>query len=118
MDHFDLPTLKCLPSTTRAVTAQSTADLFKTTRLHKITELGWGDKSRVHTRHGDVDIQAFEVNHWGARWRGDTAWTTNFRHLRGRQPIVLAIMPIGAYKPWLCSHCTPEQAVRMANDAG
>jgi L-ascorbate metabolism protein UlaG (beta-lactamase superfamily) len=27
-------------------------------------------------------------------------------------------MPIGAYKPWLCSHCTPEQAVRMANDAG
>lgn len=140
MDHFDMPTLKCLPSSTRAVTAQSTADLFRKTRIHKITELGWGDKSRIHTRHGDIDIQAFEVNHWGARWRrdthrgyngyvlsregsrvvfgGDTAWTTNFRHLRDRQPIDLAIMPIGAYKPWLCSHCTPEQAVRMANEAG
>ena len=27
-------------------------------------------------------------------------------------------MPIGAYEPWVCSHCTPEQAVRMAEDAG
>jgi L-ascorbate metabolism protein UlaG (beta-lactamase superfamily) len=27
-------------------------------------------------------------------------------------------MPIGAYNPWIYSHCNPEQAVRMANDAG
>ena len=27
-------------------------------------------------------------------------------------------MPIGAYRPWIQSHCTPEQAVQMANDAG
>jgi L-ascorbate metabolism protein UlaG (beta-lactamase superfamily) len=27
-------------------------------------------------------------------------------------------MPIGAYLPWICSHCTPEQAVQMANAAG
>jgi L-ascorbate metabolism protein UlaG (beta-lactamase superfamily) len=27
-------------------------------------------------------------------------------------------MPIGAYQPWICSHCSPEQAVQMANDAG
>ena len=27
-------------------------------------------------------------------------------------------MPIGAYQPWICSHCTPEQAVQMANAAG
>jgi len=30
----------------------------------------------------------------------------------------MAIMPIGAYQPWIQSHCTPEQAVQMANDAG
>jgi L-ascorbate metabolism protein UlaG (beta-lactamase superfamily) len=30
----------------------------------------------------------------------------------------LAIMPIGAYNPWIRAHCTPEQALRMANDAG
>jgi hypothetical protein len=27
-------------------------------------------------------------------------------------------MPIGAYNPWIQSHCTPEQAVQMANKAG
>ena len=27
-------------------------------------------------------------------------------------------MPIGAYQPWIRSHCTPEQAVAMANQAG
>jgi L-ascorbate metabolism protein UlaG (beta-lactamase superfamily) len=30
----------------------------------------------------------------------------------------LAIMPIGAYNPWIRSHCTPEQAVQMATEAG
>jgi L-ascorbate metabolism protein UlaG (beta-lactamase superfamily) len=33
-------------------------------------------------------------------------------------PIDLAIMPIGAYNPWIHSRCTPEQAVQMANEAG
>ena len=27
-------------------------------------------------------------------------------------------MPVGAYNPWIYSHCTPEQAWQMANDAG
>jgi L-ascorbate metabolism protein UlaG (beta-lactamase superfamily) len=27
-------------------------------------------------------------------------------------------MPIGAYNPWIHSHCTPEQAVQMADEAG
>jgi L-ascorbate metabolism protein UlaG (beta-lactamase superfamily) len=27
-------------------------------------------------------------------------------------------MPIGAYDPWIHAHCTPEQALRMGNDAG
>jgi len=30
----------------------------------------------------------------------------------------LAVMPIGAYNPWIHSHCTPEQAVQMADEAG
>ena len=41
-----------------------------------------------------------------------------FAALRARGPIDLAIMSIGAYNPWIHSHCTPEQAVQMANDAG
>jgi L-ascorbate metabolism protein UlaG (beta-lactamase superfamily) len=30
----------------------------------------------------------------------------------------LAIMPIGAYDPWIHAHCNPEQALAMANQAG
>ena len=80
------------------------------------------------------------MKHWGARWKrdtyrgyngyvlrregksivfgGDTAWSPTFRSLHSRGPHELAIMPIGAYHPWICSHCTPEQAVRMADEAG
>jgi L-ascorbate metabolism protein UlaG (beta-lactamase superfamily) len=140
MDHLNSATLRCFPSTTRAVTAKATADLLGDTRLKEPVELAWGEKSTVTTAHGDVEVEAFEVRHWGARWRydtqrgyngyvlsregkkiifgGDTAWTDSFRSLRGKGPFELAIMPIGAYQPWVQSHCTPEQAVRMANDAG
>jgi L-ascorbate metabolism protein UlaG (beta-lactamase superfamily) len=49
---------------------------------------------------------------------GDTALTDSFGDLRERGRIDLAIMSIGAYNPWIRSHCTPEQAIDMANDAG
>lgn len=140
MDHFDVPTLKCLPAGAQAVTARGTGDLLNRTRINKRFELGWGQKVRLATAHGSVEIRAFEVNHWGARWRrdtqrgyngyviarggrrilfgGDTALSPTFKQLHSHTPIDLAIMPIGAYQPWLCSHCTPEQAVRMADEAG
>jgi len=85
-------------------------------------------------------VRAFEVNHWGARMRsdthrgfngylietpryrvvfgGDTAMTTSFRALRSARRLDLAIMPIGAYNPWIRAHCTPEQALKMADEAG
>src|SRR5262249_44400814 len=87
-----------------------------------------------------LTIRAFRVNHWGARMRtdtdrgyngytlesgrhrvlfgGDTAMTDSFRGLKNRHPYDLAIMPVGAYDPWIHYHCTPEQAWQMAHDAG
>jgi L-ascorbate metabolism protein UlaG (beta-lactamase superfamily) len=139
-DHFDTPTLEALPAGAKAVTARRTGDLLADTSLKCPVELGWGDKSVVTTASGDIEIEAFEVRHWGARWRrdtyrgyngyilsregkkiifgGDTAMTDKFRSLRSKGPFELAIMPIGSYKPFECSHCTPEQAVQMTNDAG
>ena len=29
----------------------------------------------------------------------------------------MAIMPVGAYNPWVRFHCTPEQAWRMSQEA-
>lgn len=140
MDHFDLATIRRLPASTKAVTANKTADLFADTRIKQPRELAWGDSTTVRTRKGDISIRAFEVAHWGARWRhdtfrgyngytleregkkiifgGDTAMCESFRSLRGSGPYEMAIMPIGAYQPWVRAHCTPEQAVQMANQAG
>jgi L-ascorbate metabolism protein UlaG (beta-lactamase superfamily) len=137
MDHFDLPSLHGLESPkTRVITASKTSDLLRAPRFGRVDELAWGETARV----GDVSVRAFEVNHWGARmqsdtWRGfngyvietpryrvlfggDTALTRSFRTLKSSRRLDLAIMPIGAYNPWIRAHCTPEQALQMANDAG
>lgn len=137
MDHFDLPTLRRLagPNTT-VVTAARTADLLCRRRYAGVRELGWDQSTRL----GPLEIRAFRVNHWGARVRsdryrgfngytidagryrvlfgGDTAMTHTFRALRSSRPFDLAIMPVGAYNPWIRAHCTPEQAWQMAEDAG
>jgi L-ascorbate metabolism protein UlaG (beta-lactamase superfamily) len=49
---------------------------------------------------------------------GDTAFTDTFRTVRSSKNVDLAIMPIGAYDPWIRAHCNPEQALAMANQAG
>lgn len=140
MDHFDFPSLRRFSASTQGVTSDSTSDLLRETPLRHSRELAWGEKTRLRTRHGDLSIEAFEVNHWGARWKydrkrgyngyileregrkiifgGDTAWTDSFRALRDKGPFDFAIMPIGAYNPWIFAHCSPEQAARMADDAG
>ena len=59
-----------------------------------------------------------EVGRYRVLFGGDTAMTTSFRGLKSSRPFHLAIMPVGAYNPWIHYHCTPEQAWQMANDAG
>ena len=141
MDHFDLPTLRRLenPHST-LITAANTSDLLRTSRgkprYAAVKELRWNETVQV----GPVSIRAFEVRHWGARMRsdtyrgyngylieagryrvvfgGDTAFTDSFKQVRSSRPVDLAIMPIGAYDPWIAAHCTPEQALTMANHAG
>ncbi len=68
-------------------------------------------------------MPAFEVNHWGARLRRDDhrgydGYVMQREGHRIQTRCDLAIMPIGAYDPWIRSHATPEQAVAMANAAG
>jgi L-ascorbate metabolism protein UlaG (beta-lactamase superfamily) len=141
-DHFDLRTLHRFDETTCVVTAPNTADLLRWTRLRDVTELRWGEEKSLNTPAGAVTISAFQVKHWGARkqrdtyrgyngyvmesrsrgrrrilFGGDTAMTNAFAELSQHGPVDLAIMSIGAYNPWIQSHCTPEQAIEMANAA-
>lgn len=141
MDHLDLPTINRVARGVPIVTAKNTTDLLTDTQARQITELAWGEDSTLHTERGELQIEAFEVKHWGKRWPretaqrgysgyilrregrtilfgGDTAQTALFRELRSRGPFDVALMPIGAYQPWIHAHCTPEQAVSMADDAG
>ena len=142
-DHLDLRTLRCFDGSTSVITARATSDLLKRTRFSDVTELEWNHSRSFSTAAGEIEITAFPVKHWGARMQrdmyrgyngyliesrhrgrrriifaGDTAMTENFAELRRRGPIDIAIMSIGAYNPWIQSHCTPEQAVQMANAAG
>lgn len=139
-DHVDMRTLHRFGKSTQVVTAPGTRDLLRWTRLRKITELRWGESTQIQTPAGSVVVRAFRVQHWGARLRrdahrgyngyvlernnrrvlfsGDTAWTDSFAELRDGQPYDLAIIGIGAYEPWIRSHCTPEQAIAMAGAAG
>src|SRR4029450_11320351 len=131
-DHFDLRTLHRFDGGTWLITAPKTADLLRLTRLRKITELRWGETKVLNIdkqTKRDIAVSAFQVRHWGARkqhddyrgyngyvmerngrrilFGGDTAMTGSFARLR--HPIDIAIMSIGAYNPWIQSHCTPEQ---------
>ena len=135
LDHLDKPTLRSLRNSgTMVVSAKRTRDLIRTRRYKAVREVGWGERTRV----GPALVSGFEVNHWGARVRtdayrgyngylietdryrivfgGDTALTDSFCGLRSSKAVDLAIMPIGAYDPWIHVHCNPEQAWRMARD--
>jgi L-ascorbate metabolism protein UlaG (beta-lactamase superfamily) len=139
MDHMDLGTLGSLSRVPAAVTAKRTRDVIEGVGFKDLRELGWGDRTVFKNGKGELEISAFEVRHWGQRWPkdidrgyngyilkregksllfgGDTADTPLFAELRSKGPFDLAMMPIGAYQPWVRSHCTPEQAIAMANSA-
>jgi L-ascorbate metabolism protein UlaG (beta-lactamase superfamily) len=137
MDHLDRPSLRKLENRgTTVITAASTSDLLRVKRYRAVHELKWDETQQV----GPAKVRAFEVRHWGARTRtdvhrgyngyvieagryrivfgGDTAYTDLFRKVRSSKPVDLAIMPLGAYDPWIQAHCNPEQALEMAHHAG
>jgi L-ascorbate metabolism protein UlaG (beta-lactamase superfamily) len=140
MDHMDKPSLARVKAET-LVAARATSDILPRHLQQIARELSWNEKVELRTARGKLEVQAFEVKHWGSRWPndkidrgyngyvlrregrslifgGDTAMIGTFRDLRSKGPYAAAIMPIGAYRPWIRNHCDPEEAWRMVNDAG
>ena len=139
-DHLDLPTLQAMPRSAKVVCSSGLGDLVRAAGWSEAVELKWGERAEVVTERGAVTVTSVPTRHWGARvrrdtWRGwggfvleregrrvlfggDTAWTDRFGEVRARGRVDLALMPIGAYDPWIYAHCTPEEAVRMADAAG
>ena len=132
MDHCDMGTLARLPRRTRVVMQHGNSDLVG--RFERVDELAWGESMEF----AETRIEAIETNHWGARkltdahrgyggfliekrgraivFGGDTADTRVFARLRSRARVVLAMMPIGAYDPYIYAHANPEQSWRMARE--
>lgn len=139
-DHLDTPSLDALRGRPAVIMAPATSDLLPSSDYSSVTELRWNESTLVKTARGDVAVRAIEVRHWGARMQrdthrgyngfiveregrklligGDTASTPLFHSHRRFGPFDAAVMPIGAYDPWIRNHCTPEQAIAMADAAG
>jgi L-ascorbate metabolism protein UlaG (beta-lactamase superfamily) len=139
-DHLDTPSLAAVGGRPAAVMAWAISDLLPRQYYSSVSELRWNETTTITTPRGQALVRAIEVKHWGARMQrdtyrgytgfiveregkklligGDTASTTVFRDHRRFGPFEAAVMPIGAYDPWIRNHCTPEQAVTMADAAG
>lgn len=139
-DHLDTPSLAAIRGRPAAVMAWETSDLLPRHLYSSVRELRWQESARVETSRGDALVRSIEVKHWGARVQrdvhrgytgfvveregrrlligGDTAQTRAFASHRRFGPFDTAVMPVGAYDPWVRNHCTPEQAVAMADAAG
>ena len=134
MDHTDLGTLRSLRRDVPVVVQRGNRDLVR--RFRRVDELDWGGSVDV----AGMRVESVEVRHWGARmvtdrhrgyggyllsrngttvlFAGDTAYTDALHRLGERVEVELAILPIGAYDPWIANHASPEQAWRMFRGLG
>ena len=134
MDHTDLGTLRSLRRDVPVVVQRGNRDLVR--RFRRVEELDWGESVEV----AGTRVESVEVRHWGARmvtdrhrgyggyllsrngttvlFAGDTAYTDALQRLGERVEVELAILPIGAYDPWIANHASPEQAWRMFRGLG
>lgn len=145
MDHMDFKTLKAFtdkyPGQLDCITAFNTSDVISELEWKTLKEIDWGES----TQYNNIKIRAIEVVHFGWRfpWEkdrsrgyfpdgrsynayylesngtslvfgGDTAYTSKFLE-QDIKNVDIAIMPIGAYYPWRRNHCTPDEALMMAN---
>lgn len=144
MDHMDYKTLKAFtemyPGRLDCVTAFNTKDVIEDLNWKSLRELDWLEELKLK----DVKLKAVEVVHRGSRYPGekdrangfikdgrsynayilerngkkilfggDTAFTDKFKQYKDEE-VDIAIMPIGGYNPMRSQHCTPEEALVMA----
>ncbi len=143
IDHMDIRTLQAIaerfPNSVDVITATNTSDVIQDMPWGSLNEMDWGDRVEMH----GTTLRALQVVHNGHRlpgepcraagqrrtgrsyngyliennglrivFGGDTAYTQTFANIGGS--VDVAIMPIGAYEGYLEDHCTPEEALAMA----
>lgn len=144
MDHMDYKTLKALtekyPNQLDSIVAYNTKDVIEDLKWKSINVIDWDERISLN----GINFKGIETQHFGWRYPGekdrsgghmkdgrsfngfimerhgkkvlfggDTSFTDKFKKHRDEH-VDVAIMPIGAYKPWRKYHCTPEEALVMA----
>ena len=144
MDHLDLPSLAQFKTEIPLVLSKNNADVIDGLSKKEVHELDWGEKTSVCGIEIEaLQVKHFgwrwpweedrSRGNWSGRsynayllkkndkyilFGGDTSLQDFFRVFGERGITVeVAMMPIGAYDPWIQNHCNPEQAVAMANQA-
>jgi L-ascorbate metabolism protein UlaG (beta-lactamase superfamily) len=140
-DHLDIPTLHQFDDSIPIVMAKNTSDVIRNLDKEKVKELDWGEKFSVAGI--EIEALEVKHFGWRYPWKqdrsrgnfngrsynayllskngkhivfgGDTSNQDFFLRIRERKlEIELAIMPIGAYDPWIMNHASPEQSLNMA----
>lgn len=141
MDHLDVPSLAKFSRDIPMVLAKNTMDVIDHLGWKHAVELDWGesvdiggliveglrvkhfgwrypwetDRSRGNWAGRSFNGYLLSKNGRHIVFGGDTAYHEHFKSLGERNlAIDLAVMPIGAYDPWIQNHCTPEEAVAMS----
>lgn len=145
MDHLDIPSLEYFDPDIPVIMAKNTVDVVDGLAFRFVQELDWGEKA--HVSGVEIEALQVKHFGWRWPWEddrskgvwegrsynayliskngksivfgGDTAKQDFFKEVGARKlDIALAMMPIGAYDPWIRNHCNPEQAVEMAHHLG
>ncbi len=135
-DHLHKPSLKILKSSDGIVVPMGSKSLVRRLGFSKVHEMRIWDQLRLN----DLEITHTPCHHWGARYVhdthrdyggyiiranektifhcGDSTYFEGFSKIGQRQPIDIALMPIGAYDSpsGRDVHMNPEQAVRAFAD--
>jgi len=145
MDHLDLPTLRKFDPGIPVVMAKNTTDVIGDLDFERVYELDWGqwtsiaglrlealevrhfgwrfpweeDRSRGYKDGRSYNAYLISKNNRSVVFGGDTSYHELFRRVKERNiNIELAMMPIGAYDPWIRNHASPEQSVTMTQHMG
>lgn len=142
-DHLDISTLKKISNQFQPhiYTALGVPDLLRNHGISSITEMDWWSENMMNNQ---VELAAVPAQHFSGRgmfdrdatlWVGfilrikqgniyfaaDTGYNDEtFKEIGKRfSPIILSIIPIGAYEPrWFMRpiHCSPNEAVKIHKD--
>ncbi len=129
-DHLDLPTVKRLKRNAVVIVPKGLSRYFARYGFTDVRTLSWWEQTTVH----GLRIVAVPANHFKGRnpmvnslyqgyvidgeyqiyFAGDTGWFEGFREIGDIFRLDIAMLPIGAYKPWSAfgHHMTPENCVK------